>query len=138
MVWGESVVCLFSTAVYGSPFKRGDNGRSLGNQGGWNLRFIRPFNDWEMEETRRLIDLISSKKKFYGERDRIFWLVDKKGQYTDRANYSLAGDDEHGLLVDLIWNKCVPPKVSVLTWEVWWGKVLTMNQLKKRGFQLAS
>ena len=30
------------------------------------------------------------------------------------------------------------PKVSVFTWEVWWGKVLTMNQLKKRGFQLVS
>ena len=31
-------------------------------EGGWNPRFIRPFNDWEMEEMRRLISLISSKK----------------------------------------------------------------------------
>ena len=27
--------------------------------------------------------------------------------------------------------------MSVFTWEVWWGKMLTMDQLKKRGFQLA-
>ena len=26
----------------------------------------------------------------------------------------------------------------MFSWEVWWGKVLTMDQLKKRGFQLAS
>ena len=32
--------------------------------GGWNLRFIKPFNDWEMEETQRLISSISSRKVF--------------------------------------------------------------------------
>ena len=32
----------------------------------------------------------------------------------------------------------VPTKVSFFAWEVWCGKVLTMEQLKKRGFQLAS
>ena len=63
--------------------------------------------------------------------------MDKKGQYTVKANYRhLAGDDVHVLPVDLIWNSCVPPKVSVFTWEVWWGKVLTMNQLKARVFSL--
>ena len=40
--------------------------------------------------------------------------------------------------IGLIWNSCVPLKVCVFTWEVWWGKVLTADQLKKRGFQLAS
>ena len=65
--------------------------------------------------------------------------MDKKGQYTVKANYKLlAGDDVHVLPADLIWNSCVPPKVSVFTWEVWWGKVLTINQLKKGGFQLTS
>ena len=32
----------------------------------------------------------------------------------------------------------VPSKVGFFTWEVWWDKVLTMNQLKRRGFPLAS
>ena len=30
------------------------------SEGGWNLRFFKPFNDWEMEEA--LINLISSRK----------------------------------------------------------------------------
>ena len=85
-----------------------------------------------MEETQRLISLISNKKVFQGEKDRIFWLVDNKGQYTVKANYMhLIGDDVHVLPGDLIWNSRVSPKVSVFTSEVLWGKVLTMNQLKK-------
>ena len=104
-------------------------------EGGWNLRFIRPFNDLEMEETQRLISLISSKKIAQRERDKICWIVDKKGQYIVKAKYrQLEGGTCGRLPVGLIWNSCIPHKVSVFTWEVWWGKVLTMNQLKKRGF----
>ena len=69
-----------------------------------------------MKETSRLISLISSRKVFLGEKDRIFWLVDKKGQYTVKANCRhLIGDDVYVLPADLIWNNCVPPKVSVFT-----------------------
>ena len=32
----------------------------------------------------------------------------------------------------LVWNSYIPLKVSVFLWEVWWGKVLTLNQLKKK------
>ena len=32
----------------------------------------------------------------------------------------------------------MPPKVCFFAWEVWWGKVLTMEQLRKRDFQMAS
>ena len=38
----------------------------------------------------------------------------------------------------MLWNPIVPTKVGFFAWEVWWGKILTMDQLKKRGFSLAS
>ena len=103
------------------------------------MRFIRPFNDWELEEIERLISLISSKKKSFIGKWTIFWLVDKKVEYTVKANYRhLEGDTSKAIPTRLIWSSCIPPKVSVFTWEVWWGKVLTMDQLKKMGFHLAS
>ena len=37
-----------------------------------------------------------------------------------------------------IWNPIVPPKLSFFTWEAYEGKVLTLDQLKKRGFTLAN
>ena len=37
-----------------------------------------------------------------------------------------------------IWKSCVQPKVSFFTWEASWGKVLTLDQVKKRGQALAN
>ena len=31
--------------------KVGEVWETTGDGGGWNMRFIRPFNDWELEET---------------------------------------------------------------------------------------
>ena len=42
------------------------------------------------------------------------------------------------MFVKMLWNPIVPTKVGFFAWEVWWGKILTMNQLQKRGFSLAS
>ena len=40
--------------------------------------------------------------------------------------------------VKMLWNPCVPTKVCLFAWKVWWGKVLTSDQLNKRGFSLDS
>ena len=40
--------------------------------------------------------------------------------------------------VKMLWNPCVPTKVCFFAWEAGWGKVLTSDQLKKRGLSLAS
>ena len=59
--------------------------------------------------------------------------------YTVRANASLLEGDADGTApVKILWNGCVPPKVYFFAWEVWWGKVLTMEHVKKSGFQMAS
>ena len=41
---------------------------------------------------------------------------------------------QHLMLVKMIWNPIVPTKVGFFVWEVWWGKILTMDQLKKTWF----
>ena len=40
--------------------------------------------------------------------------------------------------IKMIWNPLVPTKVGFFVWEIWWEKILTMDQLKKRGFSPAS
>ena len=38
-----------------------------------------------------------------------------------------------------IWKLCVKPKVSFFAWEASWGKVLTLDQVKKKkGWALAN
>ena len=36
--------------------------------------------------------------------------------------------------MNLLWKGCVPSKVNFFVWEVWWGKVLTMEQIKRGAF----
>ena len=38
----------------------------------------------------------------------------------------------------IVWNSVVPPKIGVFAWEAAWGKVLTMDQLKRRGMYFAN
>ena len=37
-----------------------------------------------------------------------------------------------------IWNSAVPPKFGFFTWEATWGKVLTLDNLKRRGMTFAN
>ena len=37
-----------------------------------------------------------------------------------------------------VWNPWFPTKVSFFAWEAFWGRILTLNQLKKRGRALAN
>ena len=37
-----------------------------------------------------------------------------------------------------IWNPIVPPKLGFFAWEASWGKVLTLDQLKRRGIPLVN
>ena len=48
-------------------------------EGGWNLRFFRPFNDWVLDEAQRLINSISGSSVRQRLEDKILWDVDKKG-----------------------------------------------------------
>ena len=38
----------------------------------------------------------------------------------------------------LVWNPVVPPKIGVFAWEAVWGKVLTLDQLKRCGMTFAN
>ena len=37
-----------------------------------------------------------------------------------------------------IWNPVIPPKIGFFTWEAFWDKVLTLDQLNRRGKVLAN
>ena len=60
---------------------------------------------------------------------------EKNGIFSIKASFALM---ECGNLkvvpLKVIWTNCVPIKVCFFAWEVWRGKVLTLEQLKKRAF----
>ena len=117
---GRNLLCEIFPTLYALADSKGammgEVWNSTRGEGGWNLRVIRSFNDWEMEETQNFISLINSSRVNQREREKILWTVDKKGEYSVKACYRLLeGGIASPLLEGIIWNNCIPPKVSVFT-----------------------
>ena len=108
-----------------------------GEDGGWNLHFSRPFNDWEMEMVERFLFSLQGKRVVVNLEDRIRWKEAKGSNFSVKSFHSaMEGSSTVPFLKSIIWSPCVPTKVGFFAWESTWGKALTLDQLKKRGWSL--
>ncbi|RVW58324.1 Regulator of telomere elongation helicase 1 [Vitis vinifera] len=112
---------------------------SLGEVGGWISRFSRSFNDWEVEAVERLLSTLQGKRLIAGVEDRVVWKVSKNEIFSVKSLYNSLDHSYAGPFPwNIIWSPCVPTKVGFFAWEASWGKVLTQDQLKRRGWNLAN
>ena len=107
--------------------------------GNWSPRFSRAFNDWEVVLVEQLLMTIQGKRVTAELEDKVVWKKTKNGIFTIKSLYSAV---EPGNTVrfprNIIWCPYVPPKMGFFAWEASWGKVLTLDQLKRRGRTLAN
>ena len=69
------------------------------------------------------------------EKDKLLWKGDKNGLFIVKAtDVHLAGGNTKTIPMKMLWNSYAPAKTSFFAWKVWQGKVLTIEKLKKRGF----
>ena len=81
--------------------------------GGWNPRFSRPFNDWELETVERFLVTSQGKKVHTNMEDKVQWKEAKNGLFSVIAYCStLAGIRIVPFPNSIIWSSCVPPKVG--------------------------
>ena len=103
-------------------------------QGGWNLRFIRDFNDWELDVVGELLQVLRS-QRITLEEDSVSWKGGKNGKFGVKKAYSLLISPSVSMfLKNGIWVENVPTKLAFFVWEAAWGKVLTLDRLQKRGW----
>ena len=77
-----------------------------------------------------LFNLIKDKKINPLEEDRRAWKLTKDGHFLVKSSFRFFGGGERDRPLS---------KMGFFAWEAWWGgRVLTMDQLKKRGFSLAN
>ncbi|RVW59538.1 putative dolichyl pyrophosphate Man9GlcNAc2 alpha-1,3-glucosyltransferase [Vitis vinifera] len=108
---------------------------SLG-QGGWNLRLARDFNDWELEQIGNMLNLLKDFRTST-EEDAVRWKRESNGVFGAKGAYKmLVGSSACVFPNRRIWMNKVPTKVSFLAWEASWGKILTLDKLQRRGWQL--
>ena len=67
------------------------------------------------------------------------WTTSKSGAFSVKLLYSILEPGGSSLFpCGSIWRANVPPKVAFFAWEASWGKILTLEQLQRRGYSLAN
>ena len=107
--------------------------------GCWSPTFLRALNDGEFEEMTRFLHTLHDQKLRPTGVDKISLQNVKDRGFSVKSMYK--GVDVSPAFVfphRIVWNPVVPPKIGVFVWEAAWGKVLTLDQLKRRGMSFAN
>ena len=107
--------------------------------GGWNPSFSRPLNDWEIEIVECFLSRIQDKVVVEEREDEVFWAVTKNGSFSVKSLISILEEVRVSTFpTSIVWDAWVPPKVGFFCLGGNLGKVLTLDQLQRRGWSLAS
>ena len=71
------------------------------------------------------------------EEDSVTWKGGRNGKFgVKEVHRLLITPNDISFQKNCIWVDRVPTKVVFFAWEAMWGKVLTLDRLQKRGWQL--
>ena len=100
------------------------------------MRFIRDFNDWELDMVSNLLHALRG-HRITLEEDSVFWKEGRNGQFGVKKAYSLLESPLMAVFPkNNIWVERVPTKIVFFAWEAAWGKIMTLDRLQKREWQL--
>ncbi|RVX03101.1 hypothetical protein CK203_016596 [Vitis vinifera] len=123
---------LFALAVHKNATISEVWDSSLG-QGGWNLRFARDSNDWELVVIEALFNMLRD-FKLSQEEDSVVWRGGGQGKFGVSCAYNLlAAPNSLEFPVRCIWVDKVPTKAAFFAWEATWGKILPWIGSKEEG-----
>ena len=104
-------------------------------QGGWNLRLLRDFNDWELGMVGNLLVELREYRVTL-EEDSVIWKEGDDRLFKVKKVYSVLANTEGAEFpYSNVWVDRVPTKIVFFAWEAAWGKVLTLDRLQRRGWQ---
>ena len=109
-----------------------------GSRNSWNITFIRNFNDWEVARVASFFECLYSHDSFRNGADCLRWRLKGDGVFDIKSFYSaLRGSQPVSFPWKAIWGVRVPRRVAFFTWSAVWGRILTTDNLMRRGYHLA-
>jgi hypothetical protein len=102
----------------------------------WNVSFLRSLNYWEVEDLASLYSLLYS-YKLGGRADKIWWVPNRKGKFEVSSFYDiLISNVSIPFPWKSIWRTKAPPMVAFFVWSAALGKILTLDNLRKKNMVL--
>ncbi|RVX08783.1 hypothetical protein CK203_010918 [Vitis vinifera] len=99
-------------------------------------QIARDSNDWELVFIEALFNMLRD-FKLSQEEDSVVWRGGGQGKFGVSCAYNLlAAPNSLEFPVRCIWVDKVPTKAAFFAWEATWGKILTLDRLQRRGWQL--
>jgi hypothetical protein len=96
----------------------------------WNVLFMRPVQDWEIEIVHFLFARLYSISVRHGEDDRLVWNLPKRGLFEVKSYYEvLIRKDSPSFPWKSIWRVNAPARVAFFVWTVALGKIMTHDNL---------
>ncbi|OVA08929.1 Reverse transcriptase zinc-binding domain [Macleaya cordata] len=104
----------------------------------WNLALSRDPKSSEIPELLSLLQIIGLEPPTTDSlEDQMVWSLTKTGQYTVKSAYDhLTANDVSFFPTKQIWFNKIPLKISFFMWTSYFNKILTLDNLKKRGHHL--
>jgi hypothetical protein len=98
------------------------------------IQFSRLVHDWEVEVVASFYRcLYSCKLRGVGE-DKLWWMPSHKGSFEVKTfNRVLAYSGSNPFPWKSIWRSKAPPRVAFFAWMATHGKILTLDNLWRRG-----
>jgi hypothetical protein len=104
----------------------------------WNVSFVQNFNDWEMKDVASFPNLLSH-IPVSSDSDGLCWRLKKDGVFDIRSFYTvLRGSLKRAFPWRSVWHSKAPPRVCFFIWCASWDKILTCDNLIRRGYSMPS
>uniref|UniRef100_A0A2N9H1C3 Reverse transcriptase zinc-binding domain-containing protein n=1 Tax=Fagus sylvatica TaxID=28930 RepID=A0A2N9H1C3_FAGSY len=105
----------------------------------WNISFVRDFNDWEMPEVLSFFNFIQPFLPSREIDDKLVWTLRKSSKFDVRSYYgALQVPLRSRFPWKIIWGVKAPRRISFFIWTAARDKILTCDNLMKRGHVLAA
>jgi hypothetical protein len=105
----------------------------LGGAPQWNVIFSRKVHDWEFDVVTAFFQKLQSVTFQRGIQDKFWWIPSKKGTFKVKNFFrALSRAKGGGFPWKSVWRTKSPPRAAFFVWSVTLGKILTLDNLRKR------
>ena len=112
--------------------------QGMGQAQVWNVTFGKDCNDWELNQMVSFLSLLHSHTPRDDVGDKLVWGLGRKGIFYSKSFYHVLHTPKKICFSwKGIWGVKAPLRVAFFMWTVVWGRILTCDNLKKKGFMLA-